>query len=94
MPNVDQDTGVRHPVQPDQAIRKFREVDAGAKGMGCLGMQLTPLYDDAPDVSEAGGVGAGTMEGWLEVGMAIEVLGTGEHRYIPASKNQPEFQAR
>lgn len=90
MPNVDQDTGVRHPVQPDQAIRKFREVDAGAKGMGCLGMQLTPLYDE-PDVSEAG---AGTMEGWLEVGMAVEVLGTGEHRYIPSSKNQPEFQAR
>jgi uncharacterized protein YcbX len=88
MPNVDQDTGIRHPVQPDHAIRKYREVDAGAKGMGCLGMQLTPLYDE-PDVSEAA-----TMEGWLEVGMGIEVLETGEHRYIPSTKNQPEFQTK
>ncbi|AEO55293.1 hypothetical protein MYCTH_2298973 [Thermothelomyces thermophilus ATCC 42464] len=75
MPNVDQDTGYRHPVQPDKALRKFREVDAGAKHMGCLGMQLTPLFPrtDAPE----------SMESWVEVGMSVEVLERGDHLYIP-----------
>ncbi|KAK1831376.1 putative molybdenum ion binding protein [Podospora conica] len=84
LPNVDPDTGFRHPAEPDRAMRKHREVDEGAKGKGCLGMQLTPLYDE-PD--------APMLEGWLEVGMGVEVLGTGEHLYIPSTKNKPEFQA-
>ncbi|KAK1759452.1 molybdenum cofactor sulfurase [Echria macrotheca] len=45
MPNVDQETGHRHPVEPDRSLRKFRDVDPGAKKKGCLGMQLTPLFD-------------------------------------------------
>ena len=88
LPNVNPDTGFRHPVEPDRALRKNREVDEGAKGMGCLGMQLTPLYDKTDRVE------GGSMEGWLEVGMGIEVLKTGEHRYIPSTKYQPEFQAK
>ena len=74
MPNVDQDSGHRHPVEPDRTLRRFRNVDAGAKHSGCLGMQLTPLFDgsDAPE----------TMETWLEVGMGVEVLNAGDHLYI------------
>ncbi|KAK0627216.1 hypothetical protein B0T14DRAFT_535141 [Immersiella caudata] len=74
LPNVDQDTGLRHPVEPDRSLRKFRNVDPGAKHNGCLGMQLTPLFDET---SESGG-----METWLEVGMGVDVLSTGEHVYI------------
>lgn len=74
MPNVDQDTGVRHPVQPDKALRKYREVDKGAPHMGCLGMQMTPLFDETDDPE--------AMESWVEVGMDVEVLERGSHRYI------------
>ncbi|KAL2159969.1 hypothetical protein VTH06DRAFT_2102 [Thermothelomyces fergusii] len=75
MPNVDQDTGHRHPVQPDKALRKFREVDAGARHMGCLGMQLTPLFPGTDALEH--------MESWVEVGMSVEVLERGDHLYIP-----------
>ncbi|KAK5660222.1 hypothetical protein OQA88_12756 [Cercophora sp. LCS_1] len=74
MPNVDQDSGARHPVEPDRSLRKFRDVDEGAKNKGCLGMQLTPLFDQT-DVPEA-------METWVALGMSVEVLKKGEHRYI------------
>ncbi|KAK3294838.1 uncharacterized protein B0H64DRAFT_443870 [Chaetomium fimeti] len=57
LPNVNQETGFRHPVQPDKALRKFREVDEGAKHMGCLGMQVTPLFPTED------------LESWVEVGM-------------------------
>jgi uncharacterized protein YcbX len=75
MPNVDQDTGHRHPVQPDRALRKFREVDEGARQKGCLGMQLTPLFSrtDSPE----------DLESWVEVGMSVDVLERGNHVYIP-----------
>lgn len=75
LPNVDQDTGLRNPVEPDRSLRKFRNVDQGAKNNGCLGMQLTPLFENT-DVPEA-------METWLETGMSVDVLTTGEHFYIP-----------
>ncbi|KAK4450074.1 molybdenum cofactor sulfurase [Podospora aff. communis PSN243] len=74
LPNVDQDTGLRHPVEPDRSLRKFRNVDPGAKNNGCLGMQLTPLFEKTAEPEG--------METWLEVGMGVEVLGTGEHVYI------------
>ncbi|KAK3307048.1 uncharacterized protein B0T15DRAFT_553400 [Chaetomium strumarium] len=74
MPNVDQDTGYRHPVEPDRSLRKYRDVDEGATSMGCLGMQLTPLYSKTS--SEEG------LESWVEVGMSVEVLDRGSHVYI------------
>jgi hypothetical protein len=46
MPNVDPVTGDRHPREPDHSLRTKRAVDAGAPKMGCLGMQLTPLFED------------------------------------------------
>jgi len=71
---VDQDTGFRHPVEPDRSLRKYREVDEGAPHKGCLGVQMTPLFDKTDD--------AETMESWIEVGMDVEVLERGSHRYI------------
>ncbi|KAK0735761.1 hypothetical protein B0T21DRAFT_313042 [Apiosordaria backusii] len=75
MPNVDQDSGERHPAEPDRSLRKFRDVDEGARLKGCLGMQLTPLFDDAEGKK-------GELESWVEVGMGVEVLERGVHRYI------------
>ncbi|KAK3990108.1 molybdenum cofactor sulfurase [Cladorrhinum sp. PSN332] len=75
MPNVDQDSGHRHPVEPDRSLRRLREVDEGAKHKGCLGMQLTPLFDKT-------GSSAEEMESWVEVGMSVEVLEKGQHVYI------------
>jgi hypothetical protein len=74
MPNVDQDSGARHATEPDRSLRKFREIDSGAKGMGCLGMQLCPLFDrtDSPE----------DLQTRIQVGMGIEVLVRGEHMYI------------
>ncbi|KAK4463700.1 molybdenum cofactor sulfurase [Cladorrhinum samala] len=73
MPNVDQENGIRHPVEPDRSLRQLREVDAGARLMGCLGMQLTPLFDEATGPE---------LESWVEVGMEVAVLERGEHLYI------------
>ncbi|TEA21765.1 Mitochondrial amidoxime reducing component 2 [Colletotrichum sidae] len=74
LPNVDPATGVRHAVEPDRSLRKLREVDEGAPHMGCLGMQLCPLFDGTDRVEH--------MQGWLEVGMAVDVEQRGEHLYI------------
>jgi uncharacterized protein YcbX len=74
MPNVDQDTGFRHSVEPDKSLRKLRNVDEGAPHQGCLGMQMTPLFDKAGSPED--------MVGWLEVGMAVKVLGRGQHLYV------------
>ncbi|OIW32398.1 putative molybdenum ion binding protein [Coniochaeta ligniaria NRRL 30616] len=74
MPNVDQDNGFRHPVEPDKSLRKHREVDEGAPHMGCFGMQMTPLFENTDDPE--------AMESWVEVGMDVEVLERGGHRYI------------
>lgn len=73
MPNVDQDTGHRHQVEPDRSLRKYREVDEGAKHMGCLGMQLTPLFPKTRTPED--------LESWVEVGMSVEVLERGQHVY-------------
>ncbi|KAI5305324.1 hypothetical protein KEM56_004720 [Ascosphaera pollenicola] len=42
LPNVDPDTGMRHPVEPDKTMRSFRRIDAGFSAKACLGMQLVP----------------------------------------------------
>lgn len=70
LPNVDPDTGARHAAEPDRTLRRDRAIDDGAPGKGCLGMQMTPLFE-----------GAGGRETYLEVGMSIEVLERGPHRY-------------
>lgn len=75
LPNVDQDTGHRHPVEPDRALRKHRDVDEGAKLKGCLGMQVTPLFPNTSSPEN--------LESWVEVGMSVEVLERGDHKYIP-----------
>ncbi|KAI9833556.1 MAG: hypothetical protein M1826_007170 [Phylliscum demangeonii] len=66
VPNVDPATGVRHPVEPDRAMRRFRRVDRGAKEFACLGVQMVPARPD----------------GVVCVGDRVEVLETGEHYYI------------
>ncbi|KAI1776839.1 hypothetical protein F4818DRAFT_360614 [Hypoxylon cercidicola] len=73
MPNVDQENGFRHPREPDKSLRAKRAVDEGAPLMGCLGMQLTPLFD--PSLGE-------DRAGWIAVGMTVEVEGRGNHVYI------------
>jgi hypothetical protein len=75
MPNVDPDSGFRHPVEPDKSLRKYRDVDEGAPRWGCLGMQMTPLFEDTQDLD--------AMESWVEVGMDVAVLERGNHVYIP-----------
>lgn len=65
---------MRHPVEPDKTLRTHREVDAGARHKGCLGMQLTPLFASTQRPED--------METWLETGMSIEVLERGEHFFL------------
>ncbi|KJZ79891.1 hypothetical protein HIM_00605 [Hirsutella minnesotensis 3608] len=74
LPNVDPQTGIRHKIEPDQALRKYRDIDAGAPKTGCLGMQLCPVFSghDAPD----------ELQSVLEVGMRVEVLGRGAHHFL------------
>ncbi|KAH9908791.1 hypothetical protein F4778DRAFT_364814 [Xylariomycetidae sp. FL2044] len=74
LPNVDPTNGIRHPVEPDKSLRANRAVDPGAPRMGCLGMQMTPLFDGDDD-DEA-------CQGWVAVGMKVEVEQRGEHVYI------------
>ncbi|KAK2732705.1 hypothetical protein FQN57_002495, partial [Myotisia sp. PD_48] len=42
LPNVDPDTGERHPVEPDKTLRTVRCIDPGNEKSGCLGMMLLP----------------------------------------------------
>ncbi|KAA8907825.1 MOSC domain-containing protein [Sphaerosporella brunnea] len=66
MPNVDDVTGERHRSQPDTAMRAYRCIDGGAKGMACLGMQVVPEV----------------QTGVMRVGDLVEVRERGEHLYI------------
>ncbi|KAL1953425.1 hypothetical protein VTO42DRAFT_2832 [Malbranchea cinnamomea] len=65
LPNVDPDTGIRHPVEPDKTLRATRNIDTGAPGAGCLGMMLVPASTNFT----------------LHVGDTVEVLETGKHHY-------------
>ncbi|KAG5926623.1 hypothetical protein E4U42_003103 [Claviceps africana] len=77
LPNVDPATGVRHGVEPDRSLRKYRVVDEGAPRMGCLGMQLCPVFPDASTPAR--------LESYVQVGMGVEVLERGPHKYLKES---------
>ncbi|KAL1969830.1 hypothetical protein VTN77DRAFT_7339 [Rasamsonia byssochlamydoides] len=66
LPNVDPDTGIRHPTEPDRTLKSFRCIDAGDPKNACLGMQLVPAVEEFT----------------IRVGERISVLETGEHFYI------------
>jgi uncharacterized protein YcbX len=67
MPNIDHETGERHPSEPDCTLRKQRAIDDGAgANIGCLGMQLVPVLEHSE----------------VKIGDKIKVLSTGEHCYI------------
>jgi hypothetical protein len=74
---VDPETGRRHAAEPDRSLRKYREVDPGAPHLGCMGMQMTPLFPGATETTATE-----HLESWVEVGMPVEVLERGEHVYI------------
>lgn len=95
MPNVDHYTGERHPREPDDSLRTRRNVDEGAPLNGCLGMQLTPLFE--VDEALRRNTNANTQTGsgllgdddpddgrsaWVAVGMTVDVEERGEHLYI------------
>ena len=44
--------------------------------MGCLGMQLCPLFEDAESA------GPEDLRSWIEVGMEVEVVQRGHHKYV------------
>ena len=75
MPNVDQDTGVRHRNEPDRSLRMYRNVDEGSPKYGCLGMQLCPMFPECRQERE--------LDFTVQVGMEITPLSTGKHVYIP-----------
>lgn len=88
MPNVDPGTGDRHPREPDRSLRALRAVDKGSPLNGCLGMQLTPLFevDDEAAKSGSGLLGDDDPDdgrsAWIAVGMTVDVEERGEHLYI------------
>lgn len=65
LPNTDQTTGEKHPSEPDRTLRSFRNVDAGAPNVGCLGMQMVPISRDSA----------------MKVGDELTALEHGEHVY-------------
>ncbi|GKZ29173.1 hypothetical protein AbraIFM66950_003612 [Aspergillus brasiliensis] len=66
LPNVDPDTGIRHPREPDRTLKRYRRIDVGDLTNACLGMQCVPAL----------------QEFTLRVNDPITVLETGEHCYI------------
>ncbi|KAL5340391.1 hypothetical protein BJX70DRAFT_125813 [Aspergillus crustosus] len=66
LPNVDPDTGIRHPVEPDRTLKSYRRIDRGDLTNACLGMQGVPAV----------------KESRVRVGDQISVLEAGEHCYI------------
>ncbi|KAE8359761.1 hypothetical protein BDV27DRAFT_162331 [Aspergillus caelatus] len=70
LPNVDPDTGVRHPAEPDRTLKRWRRIDRGDLTNAALGMQAVPAV----------------REFRVCVGDGIEVLETGEHCYIKMLK--------
>ena len=66
VPNVDPSTGERHKEQPYRTLITQRQIDKGAPGLGCLGMNMVPFLE----------------EGEIQVGDVVTVLETGVHTYI------------
>lgn len=67
LPNVNQTTGIKHKLEPNQTLRAFRAIDKGASPHACLGMQLVPALEEG---------------GTIRVGDRIELLETGDHCYL------------
>ena len=67
LPNVDPDSAVRHPVEPDKTLKSFRCIDEGDPLNAALGLQLVPAKDKVVE---------------LKVGDEITVLERGKHKYI------------
>lgn len=67
LPNVNQVTGIKDKIEPNQTLRSFRAIDPGAGPHACLGMQLVPALEE-------GGI--------IRVGDKIELLEVGEHFYL------------
>ncbi len=45
LPNVNPDTAVKHPAEPDRTMKSFRCIDEGAgPKLACLGMQVVPGF--------------------------------------------------
>ncbi|PLN85012.1 hypothetical protein BDW42DRAFT_191104 [Aspergillus taichungensis] len=70
LPNVDPATGLRHRVEPDRSLRKYRCIDPGDRTNAALGMQLVPKV----------------REFTLCVNDTIKVMERGEHCYIKMLK--------
>ena len=54
LPNVDPDTGIRHPAEPDRTMRSYRCIDPGESRYACLGMQLVPAQRGMPNGLDGG----------------------------------------
>lgn len=67
LPNVDPDTAIRHPTEPDKTLKATRRIDEGDPLNACLGLQLVP---------------ASSARMRIAVGDSVEVLERGAHRYI------------
>ncbi|TGZ82522.1 MOSC-domain-containing protein [Ascodesmis nigricans] len=66
LPNVDPETGIRNPNEPDVTMRKYRTIDPGHKTGACMGLQMVPF----------------DTQGIIKVGDKVTVLERGEHCYI------------
>lgn len=67
LPNVNQDSGIKHESEPNRTLKSFRCIDEGDGKNACLGMQMVPAEEERRVI---------------KVGDEIEVLETGEHFYI------------
>ncbi|KAL5000990.1 hypothetical protein BDV10DRAFT_161157 [Aspergillus recurvatus] len=47
LPNVDPDTGIRHPSEPNRTLKSYRRIDKGDLTNACLGMQAVPAVRGA-----------------------------------------------
>lgn len=66
LPIVNPDSGVRHPMDPDRTLKRYRRIDQRDLTNACLGMQLVPAVE----------------EWVVNVGNEGRVLEVGRHRYI------------
>ena len=67
MPNIEPDSATRHRAEPRKTLLATRDVDKGAPGQGCLGMNICPE----------------SQTGDVKVGDTVEMLEQGEQFYIP-----------
>lgn len=56
LPNVDPDTGIRHPHEQDRTMKSYRCIDRGDLTNACLGMQLVPAVRGAYSLSYSPGL--------------------------------------